>query len=248
MALYNRPVSLPVPTRFMNDMSHNRPVSPRFMSDMNHNRPVTPRLVSDTNEPHGFDQPYQVIRKLRQDVQDLTDAFKAEQKQRALEVTELRDEILGLKETLSKLSNEHHTTSCRLQQDLDILRSENIKAVDELASIFSRSMEDLNQILQDEIRDRKADCMMRDSREANERSERQRDMDTLLKELDDRKNEYSSYKENTSTSIANLNHDVEMIASTLSKVGTAKGTLSSGKLLCAKYFRGGGGLVAGRSS
>jgi len=207
-----------------------------------YNNPMSPRFMGDLTEPHGFDKPYQVIKRLQADVQELRAAFQAEQQQRAVEVNQLRQEVSVLKEQLNKECQERHAICHQTVQDLGILRSEKIQAIDELRSQFTAAVHQLNTLIQDEIRDRKADCSLRDTREASERSERQSDMGNLRQEFGNHKKISDAFRDDTVNSINNLNHDVEMIATTLCKVSTTKGTLSSDNLLCAKYFSGRGSL------
>mmetsp|Transcript_97102 Transcript_97102/g.243444 ORF Transcript_97102/g.243444 Transcript_97102/m.243444 type:complete len:216 (+) Transcript_97102:55-702(+) len=209
--------------------------------------PMSPH-IHDPTEPHAFDKPYEVIQKLQRDVQDLRAAFQAEQQQRAVEVNQLRQEVGVLRDQLNKECHERHGICHQLVQDLGILKSEKIKAIDELRSQFTTAVHQLNTIIQDEIRDRKSDCSLRDTREANERSERQAELGNLRQEFGNHKKAYNSFRDDTVTGMQNIACDIEMIVTVMIKASSSKGTLKNENLLCSKYFHGHGSLSTGAVS
>mmetsp|Transcript_81928 Transcript_81928/g.206790 ORF Transcript_81928/g.206790 Transcript_81928/m.206790 type:complete len:213 (+) Transcript_81928:24-662(+) len=201
--------------------------------------------IHSANEPHPFDPPHDVMKMLKREINELRAAFQAEQQQRAVEVQQLRQEVSVLRDQIPKEKLERQTICHQIVNDLTQLRSDHIKGLDEIKTNFGSSLHQLNQILQDEMRDRRAQDSLRDTREATEKSERISEAAAIKNDIGKHKQVFSGTREDVYTSISNITHDIEMIATALSKASYTKAGLNADGLHCWKYFSGSGMLSTG---
>jgi len=190
------------------------------------------------HESHAFDTPFEVMKALRRDFNDLQAAFQAEQQQRAVEIQQLRSEVSMLKDTLGKESNERKGIDHQLIQDMTQLKSDKLKAVEELKVGLARTLQELSTMIRDEVRDRKASDSLRDTREATEKSERISDSTSIKDDAVKHKQAFYASRDSVIKDVNDIKHDIEMIATAMAKVSLAKGKLSKESLQCYKYFNG----------
>lgn len=183
------------------------------------------------SEPHPYDNAYGLSRQLRSDVDELRAALHAEQVQRATEVQELRNEVMSLREVITRERQERMTHTQRLQADMTTESSSRVKALEELRMQHRQNVSKLNEIVQDEIRDRKAMDAMRETREQARESEYQAQGDMLNKRIDASKASYTGTKDDHSTRLNQLNHDMQVVVTFLRKSGASYETLASAKLM-----------------
>lgn len=170
-------------------------------------------------EPHPYDAPFAYMSAMRKDIQDLRQALHAEQQQRAEEVLELKQEVITLREALKKEIAERNAISHRFQLDITKLSSGSGKGVDELKAVHRQQLGQLNQMLQDEIRDRRASEALRNTREDSAVSEHKVEFATMGKEMNAHKAAFYAFKDETANRINNVVHDIEAIVGQIFKVG-----------------------------
>lgn len=194
------------------------------------------------SEAHAFDTPFEVMKNLRRDFNELKAMFHAEQQQRAVEVQQLRQEVQTLREQLAKEKHERNTITHQTMQDLTQLKSDKLKGLEEMKVTFTNAISSVNSSLQDEIRDRQNSENLRDTRESAERSERQSETCALKDDLGRYKQAFFGSRDEMFGKINCITHDIEVIASAMAKVSAAKGKLSKESLQCFKYFDGSSAL------
>mmetsp|Transcript_58500 Transcript_58500/g.148284 ORF Transcript_58500/g.148284 Transcript_58500/m.148284 type:complete len:206 (-) Transcript_58500:207-824(-) len=170
-------------------------------------------------DSHPYDQPWAIVKDLRAQIHDLRAAFQAEQQQRAAEVTELRNEVAVLKDALNKEKHERQVQCHNLTNDLTVTNSGWQKAVDELKVQHRQQIGQLNQMLQDEVRDRKAAESLRETREASIKADIQTNKETIQTEIGHHKQEHNRTKDEHATRINALIHDLGVIVEYLQKIG-----------------------------
>jgi len=194
--------------------------------------------LSPPTEAHAFDMPFQVIKTLKRDFAELQAAFQNEQQQLAVEVQQLRQEVSILKEMMQKETTERKAICHHTLQDLTQLKSDKIKAVEEIKVGFASALHELQQTIADEIRDRQAWENLFATREAAEKSERIAECAGIKDELDKHREAFGAARDELFQSVNNINHDIEMMAQAMSKVSVAKGKLSKESMMCWRFFNG----------
>merc|ERR1719215_299873 len=102
--------------------------------------------------------------RLRKEISELKAGFQAEQHQRAVEIQQLRAEIVALKEALKKETAERTRICHQTIQDVTVLKSDKLKAIEEIRVNFSQAISQSLRVSLDEVRDRKNDGSLRDTR------------------------------------------------------------------------------------
>mmetsp|Transcript_13259 Transcript_13259/g.20118 ORF Transcript_13259/g.20118 Transcript_13259/m.20118 type:complete len:220 (-) Transcript_13259:150-809(-) len=189
-------------------------------------------------EQHPYDAAYGMVKKLRTDLEDLRAALHAEQQQRAAEVTELKQEVVSLREIITKERTERQSITHKLVNDLTQESSVRVKSLEELKAMHRQHLGQLNALLQDEIRDRKACESLRDTREMTAESERRSENEQVQKDICAQKAAYLSTKDEHANKINNINHDLQVVVSYLRKVSSSWDSFMSGKLLSSRKSAG----------
>mmetsp|Transcript_133394 Transcript_133394/g.333024 ORF Transcript_133394/g.333024 Transcript_133394/m.333024 type:complete len:215 (-) Transcript_133394:102-746(-) len=183
------------------------------------------------NEPHPFDGAFEMLRKLRSDLQDLRAAFTAEQQQRACEVNELKQEVSMLRDALAREKGERQAQCHKLTTDFTTETSARAKALDEMKVLHRQQLGQLNAMLQDEIRDRKASEHVRETRETALASERKGESDAIHQDLTTFKHNFLACKDDHACRLNNIAHDVDVVVSYLMKVSSSWESLKGTKML-----------------
>mmetsp|Transcript_84948 Transcript_84948/g.177532 ORF Transcript_84948/g.177532 Transcript_84948/m.177532 type:complete len:238 (+) Transcript_84948:115-828(+) len=178
-------------------------------------------------EPHPYDAPFAFMMAMQKDIYDLRQALHAEQQQRAQEVLELKQEVTVLREALKKEIAERSSVCHKFNLDITKLQSNSGKGVDELKAVHRKQLGQLNQMLQDEIRDRRASEALRDTRESSALSERAGEMTNMTKELNAHKASFYAFKDEQVNLLNNVVHDIEAIVAQVSKIGYASESFRS---------------------
>lgn len=170
-------------------------------------------MATTTNNlsTHPYDEPWNIVKDLRAQIHDLRAAFSAEQKQRAAEVMELRNELAVLKEALDKEKHERQVQCHTLTNDLQVTNSEWKSAVEEMKPHYRQQIEKLNQLLQDEIRDRKAAESLRETRENTMNSNLESHKTVFQTTVSHIKQDNQSTKDEHATRINALLHDLGVV-------------------------------------
>jgi len=175
-------------------------------------------MTMNSADSHPYDTPWQIVKDLRAQVHDLRSAFQAEQQQRAAEVTELRNEVAVLKDGLAKERHERQVQCHNLTNDITTIDASFQKSIDEIKSVQRQQLHQLHQIIQDEIRDRKATESHRDTREASLKSELQTTKNTFDSDMGQHRNDHARVKDDHATRINYLMHDLGLVVDYLQKV------------------------------
>jgi len=196
----------------------------------------------DAAEAHAFDMPFEVMKSFRKEIAELKAGFQAEQQQRAVEIQQLRQEVFSLKQQLVKESAERTEICHQTVQDLTQLRSDKLKAIEELKVTFTNAITHVNQLLQDEVRDRKNSDSLRDTRENAEKSERQAENGQMKDDISKHKSVFFGSRDDLMTKINDNTHDIDVISTAMQKVSKAKATLTPEHLHCYRFFDGSAAL------
>lgn len=188
----------------------------------------------NVEEPHPFDSAFKIIKEMRSELQGLRAQLQAEQQQRATEVNELKNEVNHLREALAKEAAERTQTCLKLTTDLTKETSSRGKNLDELRAQHRQQLGQLSQVLQDEVRERKAAEHMLETKETTDTAERKAENERLNQELADHKRQFVLCKEDHATRIGHLTHDMQMVSSYLQKVSAAWECLKGGKMLSSQ--------------
>jgi len=188
-------------------------------------------------EPHPFDSAFKLIKEMRAELQDLRAALSAEQQIRASEVSELRNEVKTLKEVLTKEKTERSAACQKLSSDLTLETSSRHKSLDEIKAQHRQQIGQLNELLQDEVRERKSCEHVLDTKDTTETSERKSEDHSLLQDLTSHKANFLNCKDEHAGRINNLTHDMELVVSYLQKVSCAWESMKGGQLLCTGGVR-----------
>jgi len=200
---------------------------------------------------HPYDNAWAIVRDLRAQVQDLRASLHAEQQQRAAEIAELRQEVFNLKDVLAREKHERQSQCHTLTNDLTVQASNWAKTFEEMKVQHRQQVGQLNTILQDEIRDRKASDAVRDTREQTMASEFKGLHDNLVSEHHGHISQTSATKDEHGLRINALMHDMELVVSYLQKVSSSWDHLRGASLMSSKRaialgaLTGIGGLTVG---
>lgn len=187
-------------------------------------------------EAHAFEEPFSILKSLRNDVTQLRIALKDEQRKRSLDVEELRTEIEGLK--LQKQKENLLEAVVEISQELTTLKSEKLQALDKMKVGFTRSLQQLQQQINDEVRDRQAGEAVRDTRQAADRSERITECDTIKEEATKREQSFNTTRDEMLIALSDIKHDVDLISSVMAKFSCPTSSLTRENLESYQYIKG----------
>lgn len=188
---------------------------------------------------HPYDEPWAIVKDLRAQIHDLRGAFQAEQQQRAAEVTELRNEVAVLKDAVTKEKHERQVQCHNLTNDLTVCNSSWQKAIDELKSQNRQQIGQLNHMLQDEVRDRKASEALRETREVAIKQDLEGHKQNTEEEMGHHKQQHVSTKDEHATRINYLIHDLGLVVDYLQKVSGSWDMLKGATLKSTNKIVGG---------
>jgi len=202
----------------------------------------------NATDSHPYDTPWQIVKDLRAQIHDLRAAFQAEQQQRASEVTELRNELAVVKDSLAKERHERQVQCHNITNDITMLDAKCQKGIDEIKLVSRQQLHQLHQILQDEIRDRKATDSHRDTREASLKCELNTTKTTFDSELGNHRNDHVRLKDDHATRINYLMHDLGLVVDYLQKVSGSWDMLKGATLRSANKAVHASGMAGNTAS
>jgi len=205
-------------------------------------------MAMNSADSHPYDTPWQIVKDLRAQIHDLRAAFQAEQQQRAAEVTELRNEVAVLKDSLGKERHERQVQCHDLTNNITMLDTNCHKSIDEVKLFQRQQLHQLHQILQDEIRDRKATESHRDTREEAMKCDIRTIKNTFESDLGEQKNAHVRTKDDHATRINNILHDLGMVVDYLQKVSGSWDMLKGATLRSANKGVHSSGMANNASS
>jgi len=178
-------------------------------------------------EAHPYDNAYKVMKELKGQVTDLRAALLAEQQQRASEVMELRMEMMEMKKDLPKRCDVLKSQILQISIDLATWRSKD-KGLEDLKVQNRQMIAQLNNLLQDEIQDRKSHQQIFEAKLSSHSAEFKQDNEAIQMDFTALSNGLGHHKEDHTNRINELTHDVHQVVNYLRKVGTAWNVFSPG--------------------
>eukprot|EP00405_Crypthecodinium_cohnii_P019182 CAMPEP_0206464902 /NCGR_PEP_ID=MMETSP0324_2-20121206/27494_1 /ASSEMBLY_ACC=CAM_ASM_000836 /TAXON_ID=2866 /ORGANISM="Crypthecodinium cohnii, Strain Seligo" /LENGTH=215 /DNA_ID=CAMNT_0053937625 /DNA_START=116 /DNA_END=763 /DNA_ORIENTATION=+ len=197
------------------------------------------------SEDHPYDRPYGKMIDMSNAIQELRAMLLAEQQQRAAEVTELRNEVHMLREALKQETQNRDTVVHKLMKELQPVNQ--TKDFDELRTQLRKQVTVLEAGLADEVRDRRAAEVMRDTKDASREADLRSGLNALCQDLAHHKTIYGTTKDEHKNQINRCIHDLHLLAGGVQRVTQAWTTVPLGNLQTSDVNGSSAGVCPGGS-